>query len=96
MPAPLIVVDNFLSAQDADSLCDPAPGLTDPDLQGALPGRNSLECIHVPALVPVVSQLVGGPLRPINAHAKSASSVPVTRSQGCVHIDSPVEWSGSL
>lgn len=99
MPTSLIVVDDFLSTQDAWSLRDAGLGLTYPDLQGAFPGRNSQERIQIPGLVQAISHLVGEQLRPIeplHSHGKFRITRAGDVGRGRVHIDGPVEWSGIL
>ena len=97
MPTSLIVVDDFLSTPDALSLRDAALRLTYPEQQGAFPGRNSQERLHIPGLVPAISHLVGEQLRPIEpleSHAKFRITRAGDVGRGRVHIDGPVEWSG--
>ncbi|MCD9027367.1 DUF6445 family protein [Luteimonas sp. BDR2-5] len=99
MRTSLLVVDDFLSARDATSLRNAGLGLTYPEQEGAFPGRNSLERIHIPGIVPAVSHLVGEQLRPIeplHSHAKFRITRAADVGRGRVHIDGPVEWSGIL
>ena len=99
MQTSLIVIDDFLAQADALSLRQAALGLTYPDLQGAFPGRNSLERIQIPGLAQVISQRVGEPLRPVEplqSHGKFRISKSGDVGEGRVHIDGPVYWSGIL
>ena len=96
MPTTLIVVDDFL--QNARDLREAALRLTYPDLQGAFPGRNSLERIDIDGLVPQVSHLVGEPLAlmsPLQSHAKCRITLAADKGRARVHID-PSYWSGIL
>ena len=96
MPTTLIVVDDFL--QNARDLREAALRLTYPDLQGAFPGRNSLERIEIDGLVPQVSHLVGEPLTlmsPLQSHAKCRITLAADKGRARVHID-PSYWSGIL
>lgn len=94
MPTSLIVVDDFL--QRADNLREAALRLTYPDLQGAFPGRNSLERIEIEGLAALVSNLVGERLKviePLGSHAKFRSTLATDKGRGKVHVD-PGYWSG--
>ena len=96
MPTTLIVVDDFL--ENARDLRNAALRLTYPDLQGAFPGRNSLERIDIDGLVPQVSRLVGEPLAlmsPPQSHAKCRITLAADKGRARVHID-PSYWSGIL
>lgn len=98
MPTSLIVVDDFLSDSDARGLRDAALQLTYPDLQGAFPGRNSLERLEIEGLDETVSRLVGEPLKPVaplQSHAKFRITLAGDKGRGHVHIDSS-HWSGIL
>ena len=55
MPTSLIVVDDFLGTRDAHALRAAALALPHPDLEGAFPGRNSLERIEIEGLDAAVS-----------------------------------------
>jgi hypothetical protein len=94
-----MVIDEFLSERDAWSLREAGLKLEYPDLQGAFPGRNSLQRIQVPGLPQAISQLVGERLRPIEppqSHAKFRITRAGDVGLGRVHIDGPVDWSGIL
>jgi hypothetical protein len=98
MPTSLIVVDDFLSARDADALRNTALQLTYPDLQGAFPGRNSLERIEIDGLSEAVSRLVGEPVKPVSppqSHAKFRVTLAADKGRAKVHIDQAY-WSGIL
>jgi hypothetical protein len=96
MPTSLIIVDDFLD--NAHELRSAALRLTYPDLQGAFPGRNSLERINLDRLVPRVSHLVGEPLgllTPPQSHAKCRITLATDQGRAKVHIDQAY-WSGIL
>lgn len=96
MPTSLIVVDDFL--QHADELRRTALRMTYPDLQGAFPGRNSLERINLPGLVEQASHLTGEPLKamdPLGSHLKCRITLASDVARAKVHID-PSYWSGIL
>lgn len=96
MPTSLIIVDDFLD--NAHELREAALRLTYPDLQGAFPGRNSLERINLDRLVPRVSHLVGEPLgllTPPQSHAKCRITLAADQGRAKVHIDQAY-WSGIL
>ncbi|MEJ1097321.1 MULTISPECIES: DUF6445 family protein [unclassified Pseudoxanthomonas] len=98
MPTSLIVVDDFLSARDADALRNTALQLTYPDQQGAFPGRNSLERIEIDGLSEAVSRLVGEPVKPVSppqSHAKFRVTLAADKGRAKVHIDQAY-WSGIL
>ena len=98
MPTSLIVVDDFLSPRDADSLRSTALQLTYPEQQGAFPGRNSLERIEIDGLSQAVSQLVGEPVKPVSppqSHAKFRVTLAADKGRAKVHIDQAY-WSGIL
>ena len=98
MPTSLVVVDDFLSARDAQELRNVASRLTYPQLQGAFPGRNSLERIEIDGLDQVASRLVGEPLKPISplqSHAKFRITLAADVGRAKVHIDQAY-WSGIL
>ena len=96
MTTSLIVVDDFLST--ADAVREAALKLTYPDLQGAFPGRNSLERIEMGGLAGHVSQITGEhlqPLSPPGSHAKCRITLASDVGRGKVHVD-PGYWSGIL
>jgi hypothetical protein len=96
MPTSLIVVDDFLL--DAQPVRDAALRLTYPNLQGAFPGRNSLERLTIDGLEEQVSRLVGEPLVPISplqSHAKCRITFGSDTGRAKVHIDQAF-WSGIL
>jgi hypothetical protein len=92
----LIIVDDFLN--NAETLREQALTLTYPDQQGAFPGRNSLQRIHLDGLDEAVSQLVGEPVvavSPLQSHAKCRLTLAEDRGKAKVHIDNS-HWSGIL
>ncbi len=96
MTTSLIVVDDFLST--ADAVRDAALKLTYPNLQGAFPGRNSLERIEMGGLAAHVSQITGERLQaltPQGSHAKCRITLASDAGRGKVHVD-PGYWSGIL
>lgn len=96
MTTSLIVVDDFLTT--ADAVREAALKLTYPDLQGAFPGRNSLERIEMGGLAAHVSQITGErlqPLSPQGSHAKCRITLASDVGRGKVHVD-PGYWSGIL
>jgi hypothetical protein len=96
MPTSLIVVDDFML--DAHAVRDAALRLTYPDLQGAFPGRNSLERLTIDGLEEQVSRIVGEPLVPISplqSHAKCRVTLGADKGRAKVHIDQAF-WSGIL
>ena len=96
MTTSLIVVDDFLTTVDA--VREAALKLTYPDLQGAFPGRNSLERIEMGGLAAHVSQITGErlqPLSPQGSHAKCRITLASDVGRGKVHVD-PGYWSGIL
>jgi hypothetical protein len=96
MPTTLIIVDDFL--ESAQELRDAALRLTYPALEGAFPGRNSLERLNLDGLVPRVSHLVGEPLQlmsPLQSHGKCRITLAADKGRAKVHID-PSYWSGIL
>lgn len=96
MPTSLIVVDDFLERPEA--FRESALRLTYPDLQGAFPGRNSLERLELPGLAQYVSRLTGeslAPLDPPGSHAKCRITLANDVGLGRVHVD-PGYWSGIL
>ncbi|HST46090.1 MAG TPA: DUF6445 family protein [Luteimonas sp.] len=98
MPTSLIVVDDFLAPADARSFRDMALGLTYPDLQGAFPGRNSLQRVPMDGLDQAVSRLVGEqvrPVEPLQSHAKFRITLAGDEGRARVHIDQAY-WSGIL
>lgn len=98
MPTSLIVVDDFLSLRDANEFRNIASRLTYPPLQGAFPGRNSLERIEIDGLDQIASRLVGEPLKPISplqSHCKFRITLAADVGRAKVHIDQAY-WSGIL
>lgn len=96
MPTSLIVVDDFL--QDPHELRQAALRLTYPPLQGAFPGRNSLERINLDGLTQRISHLVGEPLTlltPPQSHGKCRITLAGDVGRARVHIDQSY-WSGIL
>lgn len=96
MHTSLIIVDDFFN--NIDELRRTALGMTYPDLQGAFPGRNSLERVNIPGLAEQVSQLTGERLRamdPPGSHAKCRITLASDIGRAKVHID-PSYWSGIL
>lgn len=98
MPTSLIIVDDFLSAPDAQQLRDAALRLTYPEQQGAFPGRNSLERLEMEGLDEAVSHLVGErvrPIQPLRSHAKFRLTLATDIGRAKVHVDEAY-WSGIL
>ncbi len=98
MPTSLIIVDDFLSAPDAQQLRDAALRLTYPEQQGAFPGRNSLERLEMEGLDEAVSHLVGErvrPIQPLRSHAKFRLTLATDVGRAKVHVDEAY-WSGIL
>lgn len=98
MPTSLIIVDDFLSTRDAQELRNVGLRMTYPDLQGAFPGRNSLERMEIEGLDRTVSNLVGErlkPISPLESHAKFRMTMEADRGRAKVHIDRAY-WSGIL
>ena len=96
MMTSFLVVDDFLD--NAEGLRKQALSLTYPDLQGAFPGRNSLERITIDGLDAAVSRLVGEPLVPVSpleSHAKCRLTFGTDKGRAKVHIDNSL-WSGIL
>ncbi len=96
MPTSLIVVDDFL--EHAAEFRAAALRLTYPNLQGAFPGRNSLERLDLPGLPEYVSQLTGERLKPMDppgSYAKCRITLASDTGRGRVHVD-PGYWSGIL
>lgn len=96
MPTSLIVVDDFFD--HIDELRRTALRMTYPDLQGAFPGRNSLERVNIPGIVEQVSRLTGEHLKvmdPLGSHAKCRITRAADVGKAKVHID-PSYWSGIL
>jgi hypothetical protein len=92
----LLIVDDFLD--NAARLREDALKLTYPDLQGAFPGRNSLERISIEGLDQAVSRLVGEPLTPVSplqSHGKCRLTMAKDKGRAKVHIDDS-HWSGIL
>lgn len=96
MPTSLIVVDDFL--HDPMPLREAALRLTYPALQGAFPGRNSLERLNLDGLVQRISHLAGEPLAlmsPPQSHGKCRITLAGDQGRAKVHIDQSY-WSGIL
>jgi hypothetical protein len=96
MPTSLIVVDDFL--ENPWPLREAALRLTYPRLQGAFPGRNSLERLEIEGLSERVSQLTGerlAPISPPESHAKCRITLADDVGRGKVHVDRS-HWSGIL
>jgi len=92
----VLVVDEFLD--NANAFRSHALSLDYPPLQGAFPGRNSLQRINLDRIADVVSALVGEPLvvpDPPQSHAKARLTLAADKGRGKVHIDSS-HWSGIL
>ncbi|WP_372018247.1 DUF6445 family protein [Pseudoxanthomonas sp. 10H] len=98
MPTSLLIVDDFLGPRDALALRAAGLRLTYPDLQGAFPGRNSVERIEIDGLDEAISRLVGERLRPApppQSHAKFRITLEKDVGRSKVHIDK-AHWSGLL
>ena len=98
MPTSLIVVDDFLSAQDAQGLREAGLGLTYPEQDGAFPGRNSVERLQIDGLSEAVSRLVNELLQPVNplqSHGKFRLTLADDVGRAKVHTDRS-HWSGIL
>lgn len=98
MPTSLVIVDDFLAPRDAQQLRRTALGLTYPDLQGAFPGRNSMERLEIEGLSEAASRIVGEPLRPVSppqSHAKFRITLASDVGRAKVHVDM-AHWSGIL
>src|SRR4028119_1334815 len=96
MPSSILIVDDFL--EDPEAFRAQALQLTYPELQGAFPGRNSLERLVIPGLHEEVSRLLAEPLRPIMkglSHAKCRITLAKDKGRARVHTD-PSHWSGIL
>lgn len=96
MHTSLIVVDDFF--EHVDELRRTALRMTYPDLQGAFPGRNSLERVNIPGLAEQASRLTGERLQamdPPGSHAKCRITLAADIGKAKVHID-PSYWSGIL
>jgi len=92
----MLVVDEFLN--NAEGLREQALRLTYPEQEGAFPGRNSLERLHIEGLDEAVSRLIGEPLKPIEplqSHAKCRLTLGKDTSRAKVHVDNS-HWSGIL
>ena len=95
MPTSLIIVDDFL--ENVQELRNTALRLTYPALEGAFPGRNSLERLEIGGLAQKVSDLVREPLKaisPLQSHAKCRISLAQDEGRAKVHIDRGAHWSG--
>lgn len=98
MPTSLIIVDDFLSAEDARGLREAGLKLSYPPQRGAFPGRNSFERLEVSGLTDEVSRLVGErlkPMPPTESHAKFRISLGSDEWRAKVHVDAS-HWSGIL
>lgn len=98
MPTSLIIVDDFLGARDAQQFRQTALSLNYPNLQGAFPGRNSMERLEIEGLSEAASQIVGEPLKPVSppqSHAKFRITLANDVGRAKVHVDS-AHWSGIL
>lgn len=98
MPTSLIVVDDFLSPQDALGLREAGLGLTYPAQDGAFPGRNSVERLQIEGLSDAVSRLVNEPLQPVDplqSHGKFRLTLADDVGRAKVHTDRS-HWSGIL
>lgn len=98
MPTSLVIVDDFLAPRDAQQLRQTALRLTYPDLQGAFPGRNSMERLEIEGLSQAASHIVGEPLKPVSppqSHAKFRITLAGDVGRAKVHVDS-AHWSGIL
>lgn len=98
MPTSLIVVDDFLSPQDALGLREAGLRLTYPDQDGAFPGRNSLERLQIEGLSEAASRLVNEPLQltnPLQSHGKFRLTLAGDVGRAKVHVDRS-HWSGIL
>ena len=98
MPTSLIVVDDFLSPQDALGLREAGLGLTYPEQDGAFPGRNSIERLQIDGLSEAVSRLVNEPLQPVDplqSHGKFRLTLADDVGRAKVHTDRS-HWSGIL
>jgi hypothetical protein len=98
MPTSLVIVDDFLAPQDAKELRNAALGLSYPDLQGAFPGRNSMERLEIEGLAEAASHIVGEALQPVSppqSHAKFRMTLAGDVGRAKVHVDS-AHWSGIL
>lgn len=96
MPTSLIVVDDFLP--DAEAFRAAALQLDYPQLEGAFPGRNSLQRLEIAGLAEHVSGLTGERLRPMSppgSHGKFRITLGSDTGRGRVHVD-PGYWSGIL
>jgi hypothetical protein len=92
----VLIVDDFLD--NAEGLRQHALTLDYPDLQGAFPGRNSLQRINIDGLDQIVSHLAGEPLvaiDPPESHAKCRITLASDVGRGKVHVDHS-DWSGIL
>lgn len=96
MHTTFMVVDDFLD--NAEALRAHALTLEYPPLEGAFPGRNSLQRINIDGLTEAVSKLVGEPLvaaPPPQSHAKFRITLAADKGRGKVHVDES-HWSGIL
>lgn len=96
MPTSLIIVDDFLD--NPQQLREAALRLTYPQVQGAFPGRNSVERIDIGGLANQVSRLVGEhvePMPPPQSHGKCRITLASDVGKAKVHVDG-AHWSGIL
>ena len=92
----VLIIDDFLD--NAEGLRQHALTLDYPDLQGAFPGRNSLQRINIDGLDQIVSHLAGERLvaiDPPESHAKCRITLASDVGRGKVHVDHS-DWSGIL
>jgi len=98
MPTSLIVVDDFLSARDAQQLREAGLSMDYPEQQGPFPGRNSQDRLQIDGLDEAVSALVGErvkPISPLHSHAKFRITLGADLGRAKVHVDQAY-WSGIL
>ena len=96
MPTSLIIVDDFLD--NPQGLREAALRLSYPPVQGAFPGRNSVERIDIGGLAEQVSRLVGervAPMPPPQSHGKCRITLASDVGKAKVHVDG-AHWSGIL
>ena len=92
----LMVVDDFLD--NPHDVRNAALKLDYPDIQGAFPGRNSLQRLNLTGLEEQVSRLLGErvePISPLESHGKCRITLAGDKGRGNVHIDKS-HWSGIL
>ena len=96
MPTSLIIVDDFLD--NPQGLREAALRLSYPPVQGAFPGRNSVERIDIGGLAEQVSRLVGervAPMPPPQSHGKCRITLASDVGKAKVHVDG-AHWPGIL